>query len=70
MMRPRKTAQRKPKNILLLALNNLWPGEELICTQRTFSAISSRVNSYFKSTPTRRLAIVPWDGLRKIRRVA
>ena len=68
-MRPRKEhRQRKPKDILVLALKNLWVGEELICTASGYSRMKERVDAFSRSRQDLRLAVIPWGAIRKIRR--
>jgi hypothetical protein len=67
----RKRFTRKPKDILSLALRNLWPGEEIICTKRTYDAVKVRLEALSQSFGDRRIEITPDRGIiRKIRRVA
>ena len=61
---------RKPKDILALALKGLWPGDELICTERTYHAIRDRVDAWTKVQQDRRIATIHADPLKKLRRVA
>lgn len=65
----RKRFTRKPKDILSLALRNLWPGEEIICTKKTYEAVKDRMKSF--SWPDRRIETIPYGvTIRAIRRVA
>ncbi len=66
---PRRRFTRRPKDILTLALKNLWAGEELICTQRTYDAIRDRVNDFARSKQDRRIATIRALPLVKLRRV-
>jgi hypothetical protein len=61
---------RKPKDILTLALKNLWPGEELLCTRRCYTNIAERLNEFANAHKDRRLATITWENIKKIRRVA
>lgn len=61
---------RKPKDTLNLALKNLWPGEELICTPRTYAAIEQRLEAFRAVQQDKRIATIRDKDLRKIRRVA
>ena len=65
----RRRAIRRPKDILTLALKNLWPGDELLCTARTGDAIRSRVESFRASKQDWRVEIISYGPIRKIRRV-
>ena len=65
----RKPFRRKPKDILALALKNLWAGEELICTKTTYNAIADRVDKFSAIQTDRRLATISLGEIRKIRRV-
>jgi hypothetical protein len=65
----RKRFVKKPKDILALALKNLWPGEELLCTKATYDAIAERVDAFRAIQTDRRLATIAWGEVRKIRRV-
>lgn len=70
-MRPRKEhRQRKPKDILVIALRNLLQKEELICTARTYANIQDRVDAFSSANQDRRFQTFSWGGIRKIRRVA
>jgi hypothetical protein len=60
----------KPKDILTLALKNLWPGEELLCTRRCYTNIAERLNEFANAHKDRRLATISWGEIKKIRRVA
>ena len=66
----RRRAIRRPKDILTLALKNLWPGDELLCTARTGDAIRSRVESFRASKTDWRLEVILYGPIRKIRRTA
>ena len=66
----RRRTFRRPKDILTLALKNLWPGDELLCTARTGDAIRSRVESFRASKTDWRLEVIPYGPIRKIRRTA
>jgi hypothetical protein len=66
----KRRVAHKPKDILALALKNLWPGEELICTSRTYGNIRERVDAFAVSHKDRRLATITWENIKKIRRVA
>jgi hypothetical protein len=66
----RKTFKRKPKDILDIALRNLFQGEELLCTARTFGNIKGRVESFNCSHQDKRMGVIPSMGIRIIRRVA
>jgi hypothetical protein len=68
--RRRRPATRRPKDILVLALRNLWAGDELICTPRTHRNIKDRIDVWSKSQPERRIAIIHAAPITKIRRVA
>jgi hypothetical protein len=57
----RKRFTRKPKDILKLSLKRLWPGDGLLCTKRTFEAISSRVSAFNYSWRDRRIVTLPDD---------
>ena len=52
---------RKPKDMLKIALKRLWQGDELLCTKRTFEAISSRVAAFNYSWRDRRIVTLPDD---------
>ena len=59
------------KDILSLALRNMWPGEEIICTKRTYEAVKVRLEALSQSFGDRRIETMPDRGIiRKIRRVA
>ena len=66
----RKHSIHKPKDILGLSLRNLWLGDELICTSRTYDAIRGRVNEFSRSHQDKRLATITCGSIMKIRRVA
>jgi hypothetical protein len=66
----RKRFTRKPKDVLSLALRNLWPGEELLCTRRCYTNIAERLNEFANAHKDRRLATISWGEIKKIRRVA
>ena len=66
----RKRFTKKPKDILTLALKNLWQGEELICTQRCHTNIAERLNEFANAHKDRKLATITWGNIKKIRRVA
>jgi hypothetical protein len=68
-VKPRRFT-RKPKDILFLTLKNLWPGEEIICTQSTYSSIESRVEAFRAIQHEKRVATIQDGQIRKIRRVA
>ena len=61
-------AHRRQRDILNLALKNLWAGDELICTERTYGRIKDRVDAFRSSRQDKRIDIIPWGNLRKIRR--
>ena len=65
----KKRFVRKPKDILALALKNLWPGEELLCTKATYDAIADRIEAFKAIQTDRRLATIAWGQVRKVRRV-
>jgi len=65
----RKTFRRKPKDILDIALRNLFQGEELLCTPRTLENIKGRVESFNLLRQDRRMSVISSVGIRKIRRV-
>jgi hypothetical protein len=65
----RKRFTRKPKDVLVLALLNLWPGDELLCTNRTYEAIQNRLKVFRQSRQDIRLATMSSGAVRKIRRV-
>ena len=65
----RRRTIRRPKDILTLALKNLWPGDELLCTARTGDAIRSRVDAFRASKQDWRVEIISYGPIRKIRRV-
>ena len=61
---------RKPKDTLAQAIKHLWPGEELICTVRTYEAIKDRVDTLAIAQHGRKLETIPYGAIKKIRRVA
>ena len=69
-MIPRRSFRRRPKDILNLALKTLSPKEELLCTRRTFEAISERVNLFYDLNPTQRYAVISWGDVKKIKRLS
>lgn len=68
-VKPRRFV-RKRKDILALALKGLWPGQELLCTPRTYAAIEQRLEAFLAVQQDKRLATIRYGELRKIRRVA
>jgi hypothetical protein len=66
----RKRFTCKPKDILTLALRNLWLGDEILCTARTFGSIKVRVESFVRSRQGWRTDVIQSGNLRKIRRTA
>jgi hypothetical protein len=66
----RRPYRRRPKDILNLALKSLAPKEELLCTSKTFDAINERVALFYSVNPTQKYAVTPWDGVKKIKRLA
>ena len=68
MRHRKKMKPNKPRNILLTLLRNMWLGDEIICTNRTYENIKGRVDSFAKSRKDRRLDIIPCGAIRKIRR--
>lgn len=68
-MNRRKPSFRRPKDILLITLRNLFQGDEIFCTNRTYDAIKSRVRDFSESQQDRRMATIPCEGITKIRRV-
>ena len=65
----RKTFKRRPKDILDIALRNLFQGDELICTPRTLENIRERVEQFNQLRQDRRVSVISSVGIRKIRRV-
>lgn len=67
----RRFKRRQPKDILVIALRNLWQGDELLCTHRTYSNIKDRVESFRESRKdVIRIETTPYGpAMRKIRRV-
>ena len=59
---------RKPKDILALALKNLWPGEELLCSKAIYDKIDDRVEAFKAIQTDRRIVTIQWGDIRKIRR--
>ena len=69
--RNRKPAHHRPKDILVLALRNLWVGEELLCTAKSYEANKGRIDRFRQSRSSdMRIEIIPNGVIRKIRRVA
>lgn len=66
----RRIVMRKPKDILSLALRNLWPGEEIICTKRTYDAVKDRLKSITDSYADRRIETIKHGATWKIWRTA
>jgi len=66
----RRPFHRKPKDILALSLKNLRPGEELLCTKRTYEVVESRVDAFRAIQKDWTIAAIPAGELRKIRRKA
>jgi hypothetical protein len=66
----RKRFTRKPKDILLLALRNLWIGEELICTRKSYEAMMDRIKQITESFTERRYGIIRHGAIWKIWRTA
>jgi hypothetical protein len=64
----KRSTIRKSKDILALALKNLWPGDELLCTSNTYSNIKDRIEEFSTSHKDRRIDAIPWGTIRKIRR--
>lgn len=69
-MRHRKQFVRKPKDILEMTLRNMVVGDDVVCTLKTYEAIKDRVNNYSLSHSDRRLAIMQWGGVKKLKRAA
>ena len=70
-MRHRKQMiPRKPKDILEMTLRNMVVGDEVVCTLKTYEAIKDRVNNYSLLHSDRRLAIMQWGGVKKLKRAA
>ena len=68
-MRPRKDhRQHKPKDVLVLALKNLWVGEELSCTAWSYARIKDRLDAFSISHDYMSIAVIPKGNIRKIRR--
>jgi hypothetical protein len=65
----RRSFRKRPKDILTMALKNLWPGEELLCTKRTHEAIRGRVEVFCQSRKDKRIATIQATDVVKIRRV-
>jgi hypothetical protein len=61
---------RKPKDILLLAFNNLWTGEELICTSHSYDAMRGRIKEIIDSFADREFRIIREGTIWKIWRTA
>jgi len=66
----RKRFTRKPKDILLLALRNLWIGEELICTRKSYESMMDRIKQITESFTERRYGIIRHGAIWKIWRTA
>ena len=65
----RHRSNRKPKDILVIALRNLWPGEEILCTSRTGENVRSRVDVFCQSRRDLRIEMISYGPVKKIRRV-
>jgi hypothetical protein len=70
MTHTRKRVTKRPKDVLGLALKNLWQGETLICTERTWNNIRERVEAFKESHKDRRIVVIPYGPIKKIRRTA
>jgi hypothetical protein len=57
---------RTPKDILLLALRNLWTGEELICTTHSYDAMRGRIKEIIDSFADREFRIIREGTIWKI----
>ena len=66
----RKHSIHKQKDILGLALKTLWLGDEIICTSNTYANIKDRIDAFSQSRKDRRIDVIPWGAIRKIRRTA
>ena len=66
----RRPFRRRPKDILNLALKNLWPGEELLCTVQAYRNIKDRLDVIAKTWPDRKIGVIPSGPIMKLRRVA
>ena len=66
----RKRFTRKPKDVLSLALRNLWPGEEIICTKRTDEAVKDRMKSITDSYTDKKIETIRHGATWKIWRTA
>jgi hypothetical protein len=78
-IRRKRNLTKKPKDQVLIALNNLasgsyvngiWVGDQLLCTEHTFKNIEERLDAFKKERQDRRMAVVPRGVIRYIRRVA
>jgi hypothetical protein len=70
MIQRKKVRRRKPKDILVLTLQNLSVKEGFICTRRTYDNIKDRIDAFSASHKERQYQTRPWGVLMNTRRVA
>ena len=58
------------RDVLVLTLRTLKPGEEIECTRKSFKGIRDRVNDFLKVYGGVRFIIREWAGMAHIRRVS
>lgn len=59
----------RQRDILISVLRNLKPGEEILCTSRSYSRIASRVGNFQHANPSCRFKVRQEDGAAVVRRV-